>query len=207
MGSMPLKVLISDNASLSSTISFSRSSCAFTRSSNVSGPPEVTAPAVRMKCPPTFTARAPAANPRLHRALDRRVEDARLALVDVHRDTPERALGDAALEARPGLAAVGRLEEAAAGPAAVHAAGRPPALIHRRVHDLAVGRVHDDVVGPRAVVVVFTSLLGGVDDDAATHVRRLLCAPAVAGAKVTRSLLQGLQSCDFGGSMPPRAAS
>jgi hypothetical protein len=47
----------------------------------------------------------------------------------------------------------------------------------------------------------------GVDDDAATHVRRLLCAPAVAGAMVTRSRLQGLRSCDFGGSMPPRIAS
>jgi hypothetical protein len=47
----------------------------------------------------------------------------------------------------------------------------------------------------------------GVDDDAATRMRRVLCVPAVAGTMVTRSRLQGLRSCDFGGSMPPRVAS
>jgi hypothetical protein len=47
----------------------------------------------------------------------------------------------------------------------------------------------------------------GVDDDAATRMRRVLYVPPVAGAIVTRSRLQGLRSCDFGGSMPPRAAS
>jgi hypothetical protein len=47
----------------------------------------------------------------------------------------------------------------------------------------------------------------GVDDDAATRMRRVLCVPALADTMVTRSRLQGLRSCDFGGSMPPRAAS
>ena len=61
-----------------------------------------------------------------------------LAAVDVDGDAPERALGQAALEAGPRVAAVGRLEDAAAGAAAVHAARRSPALIHRRVEDLAV---------------------------------------------------------------------
>jgi hypothetical protein len=40
-----------------------------------------------------------------------------------------------------------------------------------------------------------------------TRMRRVLVVPAVAGAMVTRSRRQGLRSCDFGGSMPPRAAS
>ena len=86
------------------------------------------------------------------RAFDQRVENLGLLPVDVDRDAPERSVEDAALQLRPGLAAVGRLEDAAAGAAAVEAALRPPPLIHRRVEDLAVRRIDRDFV--RAGVVV-----------------------------------------------------
>ncbi len=117
------------------------------------------------------------------RALDRRVEDVRLAPVHVDRDAPERALGDAALEARPRLAAVGRLEDAAAGPAAVHAAGRAPALIHRRVQDLAVGRVHHDVVGAGVVVALQHLLPGLAAVERPVHAALAAGAPQAAGGR------------------------
>ena len=98
------------------------------------------------------SARSAPAGCEQRRPLDRRVEDARLAAVDIHGDASERPLRQAALELAPGGAAVRRLVEPAARAAAVHAARGPPALIHRRVQDLAVGRIHHDVV--RAGVIV-----------------------------------------------------
>ena len=68
---------------------------------------------------------------------------------------PSGPSGRPRLQTRPGLAAVGRLPDAAARAAAVHAARRAPALIGRRVEDLAVRRVHHQVV--RAGVVVAPS--------------------------------------------------
>src|SRR5262249_17863090 len=96
----------------------------------------------------TTAAAAPGRGP-----LDERIQDVGTLPVDVEPDPPERTTREAvALEPRPVLAAVGRLPDAAARPSAVHAARRAPPLIRGRVENLAVGRIHHQVV--RAGVVV-----------------------------------------------------
>ena len=103
----------------------------------------------------------PAAAARRRGPLDERVENVRPLAVHVEPDASERAVGKpVALHARPRFAAVGGFPDAAARPAAVHAARRAPPLIGRRVEHLIVRRVHHEIVGA-GVVVPLQRLLPG----------------------------------------------
>src|SRR5690606_25981456 len=66
--------------------------------------------------------------------------------------TTERTVEYAAGDARPGVAAVGRFPESAAGTAPVEAARRATPLIGRRVEHLRIRRVHDQVVAAGILV-------------------------------------------------------
>ncbi len=95
-------------------------------------------------------------------ALDGGVEDVRALPGDVDRDSSERAVRDAvALHPRPRVAAVGRLPDAAARAAAVHAARGAAPLVGGCVDDLAVRRVHRQIVRS-GVVVDLQHLLPGL---------------------------------------------
>src|SRR5262249_10148786 len=86
---------------------------------------------------------------------DERVQNARTLAIDVDGNAAKRPLGEAvALDLRPFLAAVGRLPEPAARAAPVHAAGATPPLVHRRVEDLIVRRIHHEIVGAGVVVAL-----------------------------------------------------
>ena len=88
---------------------------------------------------------------------------------------PIGSFGNALGQPLPGVAAVGRLPDAAARPAAVHAARGAAPLIHRRVENPVVGRIHHEIV--RAGVVV--------------HLQRLLPGPAAVGRLVDAALAAG----------------
>ena len=83
-----------------------------------------------------------------------RVEHVRIGAIDGQADAalgPGRQPG---FDARPGLAGVGGLPDAAAGTAAVHAPLLPPALVGRGVERLVVQRIHHQVGRPGVVVHV-----------------------------------------------------
>ena len=107
--------------------------------------------------------------------LDPRVEDVRVLAVDVEPDPSRRALGQARGQLRPALAGVGRLVDRAARPAAVEAPRRAPPLVGRRVQDLVVRRIHEEV-GGTGVLVHLQQEIPGV-----AAVRRPVDAPLAAG--------------------------
>jgi len=119
--------------------------------------------------------RAAAACRRGRRPFDQRVEDAGALAVHVDADAAERTVGNAGLQSRPRFSGVSRFPETAAGAAAVHAAHGAPALIHRRVENPVVRRIHHEIVGS-GVVVNLQDLLPGL-----AAVDRLVHAALAAG--------------------------
>ena len=102
---------------------------------------------------------------------DARVEHTRVPAVDVHADAALRPGRQAALDLRPGRAAVGRLPHAAARATAVHAPLRAPALVGGGVEHLVVGGIHHQLGGAGFVVHVQRALpretaVGGLVDAA-----------------------------------------
>ena len=156
------------------------------RSAGCSAPaPPPPPPPPALRAPPRPRRRAASSPPPPHRrrrdrparrrAFDQRVEDVRTLAIDVEGDAAERSVGKPVLQPRPGLAAVGRLPDAAARAAAVHAARRAPALVGRGVEDLAVRRIDREIVGA-GVVVDLQHLLPGL-----AAVGRLVDAALAAG--------------------------
>src|SRR4029079_9912840 len=105
------------------------------------------------------------------RAFDRRIKNVGALAIDVEADAAERSFGQAGLQPRPRVAAVGGLPDAAARTDAVHAARGAPPLIRGGVQDAVVGRVDDQVVGAGVVVDLQRLLprlaaVGGLEDAA-----------------------------------------
>src|SRR5207245_9070667 len=98
---------------------------------------------------------------------------------DVDSDSSERAVGNAALQPRPGFAGVGRFPDAAARATAVHTAGGAPALVGRGVEDFVVRRV-DHEIGRARVLVHFQRLFPRL-----AAVGRLIYAALAAGTPQT----------------------
>ncbi len=95
----------------------------------------------------------PKAGGRLEAVLDDGRQDVRVGAGDGQADAAELARGQSLGELRPGLAAVGRLEDAAVRAAGVEAPGLAEALPHGDEEGLRFGRVHDQVDGPGLAVV------------------------------------------------------
>ncbi len=117
-------------------------------------------------------------------AFNRRVENVRPLAGDVERDAAQRRLiENTALDARPRLAAVGRLPDTAARAAAVHAARRPPPLVRRRINDLAVRRIDHQLVRAGVVVDLEHVLPGLASVGRLEHAAFAARAPQAAGGR------------------------